>query len=334
MFAKVAEERSFAGAARVMGVSVATVSRGVTRLEQRIGARLFNRTSRQLALTDFGLTLAERATRIYCEAEEVENTARELSSRPRGLIRLTVPLSFGLRWVAPILPSFFHRYPEVSIDLHLSDSTADLVGDGFDAALRIAALPPPSLFSVRLCPVASIVVATPAYFARHGRPSRPRELDSRHCFGFAYQRGQDTWRFSNARGEEETVTLAGPLRVNNVDALIPTILSDAGVAELPEFIAAEYLANGRMEVTLTDWALRSGAIYFVTPSARPRPARVGALAEFLAERFSKPVWVESLEHDDSPVLSIRRRQRPLQKSKLLSAAILNEPAVPRLDSPP
>jgi DNA-binding transcriptional LysR family regulator len=141
MFAKVAEERSFAGAARAMGVSVATVSRGVTRLEERLGARLFNRTSRQLALTDFGLTLAERATRIYCDAEDVENAARELSSRPRGLIRLAVPMSFGLRWVAPILPSFFRLYPEVAIDLHLSDAAVDLIGDGFDAALRIAVLP-------------------------------------------------------------------------------------------------------------------------------------------------------------------------------------------------
>lgn len=143
MFAKVAEERSFAAAARAMGISVATVSRGVTRLEERLGARLFNRTSRQLALTDFGLTLAERATRIYCEAEDVENAARELSSRPRGLIRLAVPMSFGLRWIAPILPPFFRLYPEVAIDLHLSDAVVDLVGDGFDAALRIAVLPIP-----------------------------------------------------------------------------------------------------------------------------------------------------------------------------------------------
>jgi hypothetical protein len=106
----------FAAAARALGISVATVSRGVTRLEERLGARLFNRTSRQLSLTDFGLTLAERATRIYCEAKDVENAARELSSRPRGLIRLAVPMSFGLRWIAPILPAFFRLYPEVAID--------------------------------------------------------------------------------------------------------------------------------------------------------------------------------------------------------------------------
>jgi DNA-binding transcriptional LysR family regulator len=290
MFAKVAEERSFAAAARAMGISVATVSRGVTRLEERLGARLFNRTSRQLALTDFGLTLAERATRIYCEAEDVENAARELSSRPRGLIRLAVPMSFGLRWVAPILPPFFRLYPEVAIDLHLSDAVVDLVGDGFDAALRIAVLPDSSLVARKLCPVAPFIVASPAYLAEHGRPNHPRELDGHHCLGYAYRPRQDIWRFSNAAGEEETVTPTGPLRVTNVDALIPTVLDGIGIAELPEFLASEYLADGRLEAILTDWTLPKGGLYFVTPSARARPAKVEALADFLSDRLSSPSW--------------------------------------------
>ena len=131
MFAKVAEERSFAAAARTMGVSVATVSRAVTRLEERLGGRLFNRTSRRLALTDYGQMLAERATKIYAEAEEAEDFARETSSRPRGLVKLAAPLSFGARWVAPILPEFFRRYPEIAVDLHLNDAQVDLIGDGF-----------------------------------------------------------------------------------------------------------------------------------------------------------------------------------------------------------
>ncbi len=290
MFAKVAEERSFAAAARAMGISVATVSRGITRLEERLGARLFNRTSRQLALTNFGLTLAERASRLYCEAEHLENAARELSSRPRGLIRLAVPMSFGLRRVAPILPAFFRLYPEVAIDLHLSDAVIDLVGEGFDAALRIAVLPDSSLVVRKLCPVAPLIVASPVYLAQHGRPAHPRELDGHHCLGYAYRARQDLWRFANAAGEEETVTPTGPLRVTNVDALIPTVLDGIGVAELPEFIAAEFLSDGRMEAILTDWTLPKGAIYFVTPSARARPAKVEALADFLTERLSAPVW--------------------------------------------
>src|SRR6202453_1928626 len=140
MFAKVAEERSYSGAARSMDVSVATVSRAVSRLEERLGGRLFNRSSRRLALTDYGRSLAERAARIYAEAEEVEDFARETSSQPRGLVKLAVPLSFGVRRVASLLPEFFRAYPHISVDLHSSDAQADLIGEGFDAALRIAAM--------------------------------------------------------------------------------------------------------------------------------------------------------------------------------------------------
>src|SRR4051794_24210282 len=181
MFAKVAEERSFAAAARAMGVSVATVSRGVSRLEERLGARLLNRTSRQLALTEFGRTIAESASRIYQEAEATEGAARDQSARPRGRVRLAVPMSFGLRWVAPILPDFFRAYPDISIDLHLSDASIDLIGQGFDAALRIAVLPDSSLVARRLCPVSRLIVAAPSYLEQYGRPEHPHDLNGRAC---------------------------------------------------------------------------------------------------------------------------------------------------------
>ncbi|WP_175965637.1 LysR family transcriptional regulator [Burkholderia sp. BCC0322] len=290
MFAKVAEEGSFAAAARVMGVSVATVSRGVARLEDRLGARLFNRTSRQLSLTEFGRTICETAGEIYRQAEEAENAAREMSVQPRGLVRLAVPMSFGLRWVAPLLPAFFRAYPEVSIDLHLSDASVDLVADGFDAALRIAALPDSSLVARRLCAVTQFVVASPEYLKREGRPAHPRELVSRPCLSYAYRARSDVWRFTNASGEEEPVMPAGPLRVTNSDALLPTLLDGLAIAELPEFIAAEYLADGRLEAILTDWSLTKGGLYFVTPSARARPAKVAALSDYFAEHLSEPSW--------------------------------------------
>jgi DNA-binding transcriptional LysR family regulator len=290
MFAKVAEERSFAGAARAMGLSVATVSRGVSRLEERLGARLFNRTSRRLALTEFGQTLAERASRVYEAAEEAENIALELSSQPRGLVRIAVPMSFGLRRVTPILPDFFRLFPDLSVDLHLSDATVDLVGDGFDAALRIAVLPDSSLVARRLCDVARFVVASPAYLARNGRPAHPRELRTQDCLGYAYRSKQDVWHLTHANGDEESVTPAGSLRVTNVDALVPMVLEGLAIAELPEFIASEYLADGRLEAILPDWKHTLGGLYFVTPSARSRPAKVEALASFLAERLSNPAW--------------------------------------------
>jgi DNA-binding transcriptional LysR family regulator len=290
MFAKVAEERSFAAAARALGVSVATVSRAVSRLEEKLGGRLFNRTSRRLALTDFGHMLAERAARVLREAEEAEDAARDLASKPRGTVRLAVPMSFGLRWVAPLLPEFLRLYPDVSVDLHLSDAVVDLIGEGFDAALRIAVLPDSSLVARRLCPVAALIVASPSYIARFGRPSHPEELTVRHCLGYAYRARQDVWRLSDPSGQEVAVTPAGQLRVTNVDALLPTLLAGLGIAELPEFIAAEYLADGRLEVLLGDWHLPRGGLYFVTPSARSRPVKVEVLASFVAEHLSHPCW--------------------------------------------
>ncbi len=291
MFAKVAEERSFAAAARAMGLSVATVSRGVSRLEDRLGARLLNRTSRQLALTEFGRTIAESASRIYQEALETEGAARELSVRPRGLVRLAVPMSFGLRWVAPILPDFFRAYPDVSIDLHLSDATVDLIGQGFDAALRIAVLPDSSLVARRLCPVARLIVAAPHYLEQYSQPQHPQDLAGHNCLGYAYRSRNDVWRLTHtATGEVEAIAPTGTLRVTNADALVPTVLAGLAIAELPDFIAGEYLRDGRMEAILTDWTLETGGLYFVTPSVRARPAKVEVLAKFLVERLSQPAW--------------------------------------------
>jgi DNA-binding transcriptional LysR family regulator len=170
MFAKVAEERSYAGAARSTGVSVATVSRAVSRLEDRLGSRLFNRSSRRLALNDFGREFADRAAHVCAEAEDVEYAALETAKRPRGLVRLAAPMSFGTRWVGPILPDFFRQYPDIAVDLHLSDDKVDLIGDGFDAALRIAVLEDSSLVAKRLAPVGRFIVATPSYLARYGHP--------------------------------------------------------------------------------------------------------------------------------------------------------------------
>ncbi|MCA8382798.1 LysR family transcriptional regulator [Burkholderia cenocepacia] len=290
MFAKVAEHGSFAAAARATGVSVATVSRGVARLEDRLGARLFNRTSRQLSLTEFGRTISEKAGEIYRRAEEAESSAREMSVQPRGLVRLAAPMSFGLRWVAPLLPGFFRAYPEVSIDLHLSDASVDLIADGFDAALRIAALPDSSLVARRLCAVTQFVVASPEYLQREGRPTHPRELADRPCLPYAYRARSAVWRFTNDAGDEESVMPTGPLRVTNADALLPTLLDGLAIAELPEFIAGEYLADGRLEAILPDWSLTTGGLYFVTPSARARPAKVTALSDYFAEHLGNPVW--------------------------------------------
>lgn len=290
MFGKVAEEGSFAQAATAMGVSVATVSRAVTRLEERLGGRLFNRTSRRLALTDYGRSLAERAAKIYADAEEAEDVARETSSRPRGLVKLAAPLSFGTRWVAPLLPEFFRTYPEISVDLHLADAQVDLIGEGFDAALRIAVMEDSSLVARLIAPVRRFVVASPAYLSRYGRPQHPHDLGAHQCLTYVNRNKRDVWRFAQKNGEECTVTPTGVLRATSVEGLLPTVLAGFAITELPEFVATQYLRDKQLEPVLTDWRLPEGGLYFVTPTARARPAKVSALADFFISKLTTAEW--------------------------------------------
>src|SRR3954452_16735500 len=242
IFAKVVELRSFAAAAAELALSKATVSKAVTRLEARLGARLFKRTSRRLALTHAGQKIAGRATRLLVDGEAAENEALAQSVAPRGLVRLAVPMTFGVKAVAPLLPEFLGQYPEVSIDLHLSDAMVDLVGEGFDAGLRIASLPDSSLIARRLCAMPRYTVASSAYLKKHGTPTHPMHLAQHRCFGYAYLSTPGVWRYANANGEQATVRPTGQLRVNNGEALLPAVIAGLGIADLPDFIIGEAIA--------------------------------------------------------------------------------------------
>src|SRR3954454_6986356 len=287
IFAKVAELRSFAAAATELALSKATVSKAVSRLEERLGARLFNRTSRRLALTDAGQKLAERAARLLADGEAAESEALAQSVAPRGLVRLAVPMSFGIMAVAPILPEFLKQYPDVSIDLHLSDAMVDLIGEGFDAALRIATLPDSSLIARRLCAMPRYTVASPDYLKRYGRPTHPMQLAEHKCLGYAYLTTPGVWHYTNSAGEQASVRPAGPLRVNNGEALMPVLLAGLAIADLPQFIVGDAIAAGKVEVILKGWKQTEGAVHLVTPSTGPRPARVEALMDFLVNHFGK-----------------------------------------------
>jgi DNA-binding transcriptional LysR family regulator len=292
IFAKVVELQSFAAAAAELSLSKATVSKAVTRLEQRLGARLFNRTSRRLALTDTGQKLSAQAARLLADGEAVENEALAQSVAPRGLVRLAVPMTFGVKEVAPILPEFLGKHPDVTIDLHLSDAMVDLIGEGFDAGLRIASLPDSSLIARRLCAMPRYTVASAAYLKRHGRPTHPMHLAQHKCFGYAYLSTPDVWHYTNAKGEQASVRPGGPLRVNNGEALMPALLAGLGIAVLPGFIVGDAIASGEVEVILEGWTQAEGAVHLVLPPGGPRPARVEALADFLTRHFAKPKRVQ------------------------------------------
>ena len=285
IFAKVADSGSFAAAAGELGLSGPTVSKAVQRLEARLGERLIHRTSRRFALTEAGRVLAVRAARILAEGEAAEAEAKASSALPRGRIRLAAPMSFGLRHVASALPEFLTAHSEVSIDLRLDDRRVDLIADGIDVAVRIADLPDSSLIARRLCPVRRWVVGSPAYFQRRGIPRRPRDLRDHACLGYTWLATGETWHFTNADGEAESVTVKGPLSATNGDALTDALEAGLGVAWQPDFLAWDAVREGRLVAVLKDWSAPPLALHLVTPSGAPRPIRVAVLVDFLTTRF-------------------------------------------------
>jgi DNA-binding transcriptional LysR family regulator len=286
IFAKVAELKSFARAAAELNLSKATVSKAVSRVEARLGTRLFNRTSRKLALSDAGRSLQGRAAAILAEGEAAENDTLSQSVSPRGLVRLTAPMSFGVLYLAPLLPEFFRAYPDISIDLHLSDAQIDIIGEGFDAALRIAQLPDSSLQARKLCDMAVHLVAAPSYLKARGRPRHPLQLGEHAGLNYSYSLGQETWRFRK-KEEIATVRPQGPLRVNNGEAMLPSLIGGLAMGVLPEFIVREALKAKQLEIVLPDWSLPQSAVHWVTPPGGPKPKRIDVLAEFLARKLGR-----------------------------------------------
>ncbi len=283
IFASVVEHRSFSGAADAIGLSKATVSKAITRLETHLGQSLFHRTSRRLTLTENGKLLAERAARMLAEANAAEEAAHDAATAPAGLIRVAAPMTLGLLHLTTPIADFLAAHPAIEIDLHLSDAKVDIVAEGFDIAVRIANLPDSSLRARQLGPITAHVVAAPAYLAQRGTPTHPAQLGEHACL--AYTNVTGPWRFTGPDGAEVAVRPAGPFRANSGDALLPVLRQGLGIAVLPDFIVGGDLAAGTLVAILQDWHMPLVALHLMTPPGALRPARVEALLAFLSDRL-------------------------------------------------
>jgi len=286
VFAKVAECRSFAEAAAELRLSKATVSKAISRIESRLGARLIIRTARRFELTDAGRQLVGRAAQILAEGEAAENVTQVQARSPRGLVRLAAPMSFGTLHVAPLLPEFLAAFPDISIDLHLSDAMTDVIGEGFDAAIRIAVQPGASLVVQRLCEMPRYLVGSPAYLDKYGRPKHPLHLTEHRCICYSYTMTTEVWRFAKG-SKSASVRPSGPLRANNGDAMMFALIAGTGLGILPEFFLSEALESKLLERLLPDWSIPLGAVYWVTPPEGPLPRRVEVLGDFLIEKLTQ-----------------------------------------------
>ncbi|WP_315760093.1 LysR family transcriptional regulator [Sphingomonas sp. Y38-1Y] len=299
IFACVVDHRSFSGAAQSLGLSKATVSKAISRLEARLGTALFHRTSRRLTLTDSGRSLAEHAQRILAEGQAAEEQALESAQAPTGLVRVAAPMTFGVRHVAPALADFMSEHPGIEIELALSDARVDIVAEGIDIALRIADLPDSSLRARRLSAVSSHVVASPAYLARAGTPTHPAQLAEHPCFGYT-NIANPTWLFQGPGGEVAAVRATGPIATNNGEAMIPALLAGIGIARLPDFIVDRELATGDLVAILPGWRAPPVALHLLTPPSPRRPARVELLIAWFTERF-RNICEREGKHADSRI---------------------------------
>jgi len=290
VFARVVDAQSFSEAARRIGVSKSTVSKQIRRLEDQLGARLLDRTTRTMRLTEVGTVFYEHCARMLAEAEAAEHAVGNLESAPRGRLRITAPMTLGRIFVAPAASDFARQWPDLEVDLDLSDRIVDLVEDGYDLAVRVGRLAPSSLVARRLAPTRTIVCASADYLTRKGRPEKPSDLERHDCLRYTYQ-SSDAWIFRGAGGEE-VVRVKGPFRANNGEALAAAACAGLGIAFLPDFIVGSQLASGELVPLLEAFVDDGAAVYAVYPARRHLAAKVRAFVDLLVERMTPaPPWL-------------------------------------------
>ncbi len=290
-FARVAETRSFSEAARRLRSSKSMVSRQIMALETDLGARLFHRTTRSLTLTEAGQGYYERVSRILADVDEANLSVSRLQAAPRGRLRVNAPMSFGVRHLAPALPDFLARHPEVEIDMTMNDRFVDLIDEGYDMAVRIGRLTDSALVARKLAPLRRVVCASPAYLAARGVPRTPADLTAHDCLSYSNMAISDEWSFVGADGKPVPVEVKGRLRVNNGDALRIAALRGLGLVTQPTFLVGADLQAGTLVGVLSDHVAQDGAVHAVYPHSRHLSPKVRAFVDFLAERFGpRPYW--------------------------------------------
>lgn len=284
MLVKIVETGSFRGAARALGMPKSSVSRRVAELEARLGARLLQRTTRRVGLTDAGKAYFDRAATAMLALEEAERAARDLQAAPQGTLRLTAPVNFGLLLLPQLLAEFLLAHPTVRVDVDLSDRHVDLIEERFDVAIRAGALRDSSLVAHRLNGARLLVVASPAYLRRKRKPQAPADLREHGCLIYGPSEAA-VWAFSDG-GEPVSVEVRGPLCVNNFFVLRDAAAAGLGIARVPDIIAAQAIADRRLVTLLDAFTPPEVPINVIYPSARYLSAKVRAFVDFMRARLS------------------------------------------------
>lgn len=288
-FIAVIDCAGFNRAAKQLGISKSIVSRRIARLEQELGVRLLSRTTRGISPTEAGLEFKVRGQRILAELEEARDAVAQKAEGVVGLLRLSAPLSFGVKHVAPVLSTLAVNHPRLELDVSYSDRVADLIGDRFDAAIRIGALQDSSLIARRIAPVRATVVASPDYIARRGRPETPDDLTSHECLIYTAQTNP-SWQFGSGK-RSVSIRPSGRLRSDSSEALLQWAIAGLGIAHLPSFLVANAVENGSLVPLLHIHPGPEYGIFVVRPPGSHVPGKVRVLIDALVERFGgEPDW--------------------------------------------
>jgi DNA-binding transcriptional LysR family regulator len=292
VFAKVVAKQSFSGAARELRLSQAAVSKHVRALEDWLGARLLDRTTLRLNVTEIGALVYQRCERILDEIDEVRQSTSALQTVPRGVLHLAAPVSFGITQLGPALADYLVRYPEVVVDVTLDDRFIDVVEEGFDLALRVGALKNSSLIARRLATVRFVLCASPGYVKQHGAPRRPDDLTNHRCLFYGLRAIPGEWCFVGPEGEV-ALRISGRFRSNSGNMLYAAMLAGAGIGPAPTFIVGRDLAEGRLIVLMPEYQPVESELSAIYPPGKSPSAKVRTLIDFLAARFGpEPPWDE------------------------------------------